>query len=343
MDLTTTYLGMTLKNPIVPSSTPLTENLDNVRHLEDAGASALVMHSLFEEQIVGESKQLDHFLSYGTESYAEALSYFPDLGDYKIGPDKYLDLIRKAKEAIDIPIIGSLNGVSVGGWIAYARKIQEAGADALELNIYYIPTATGLTGVEVEQMYLDVVRDVKNSVTIPVAVKLSPYFSAMANMARRLSEVGAGALVLFNRFYQPDFDLENLEVVPSLVFSTPFAMRVALRWVAILYGQVPVDFAITNGVHSYQDVLKGLMAGANIMMMASELLMNGIGRIGAVLEELTNWMEMHEYESVSQMQGSMSQRHVAEPAAFERANYMKALHSWRPDPTGQLPHTTERA
>ncbi|MCS7221621.1 MAG: dihydroorotate dehydrogenase-like protein [Anaerolineae bacterium] len=335
INLTTRYMGMTLKNPIVPSSSPLSETLDGIRRLEDAGAAAVVMYSLFEEQIILESHQLDHFLSYGIESFAEALRYFPDMHTYHIGPEEYLNLIRRAKEAVDIPIIGSLNGVSSGGWIEYARKIQEAGADALELNIYYIPTDPRRTGAEIEQMYLDVLRDVKASVSIPVAMKLSPRFSSIPNMALRLAEAGADALVLFNRFYQPDFDLENLEVIPRLVLSTSNELRLPLRWVAILYGRIPVDFAITTGVHTYQDVLKGLMAGAKVTMMASELLQNGVGRISVILEEMQQWMEEHEYESVEQMQGSMSQKNVAEPAIFERANYMKVLQSWRPDPTGQ--------
>jgi dihydroorotate dehydrogenase (fumarate) len=336
MDLTTTYMGMDLKNPIVPSASPLSENLDNIRRMEDAGASAVVMYSLFEEQITLESHQLDHYLSYGVEGFAEALSYFPDLETYKVGPDDYLNRIRQAKEAVDIPIIGSLNGVSTGGWIEYARKIEEAGASALELNVYYIPTDLNMTGAEVEQMYLDILRDVKNVVSIPVAIKLSPYFSATANMARRLAEGGANALVLFNRFYQPDFDLENLEVVPRLVLSSPYELTLPLRWVAILYGRVPVDFAITSGVHSVEEVLKGLMAGAKVTMMASDLLKNGIQHISQILVGMVQWMGEYEYESVAQMQGSMSQQNVAEPAAFERANYMKMLGSWRPDPTGQL-------
>ncbi|HEC22156.1 MAG TPA: dihydroorotate dehydrogenase-like protein [Chloroflexi bacterium] len=335
MDLSTSYLGMTLKNPIVPSASPLSESVDKIRRLEDAGAAAVVMYSLFEEQITAESHQIDHYLSYGTESYAEALSYFPEAAEFRAGPEEYLDLISRAKAAVDIPIIGSLNGVSTGGWIEYARRIQEAGADALELNVYYIPTAIELTGAEVEQIYLDVVRDVKSSLSIPVAVKLSPYFSALANMAHRLAEAGADALVLFNRFYQPDFDLEKLEVVPHLVLSSSYELRLPLRWVAILYGRVDVDFAITSGVHTYEDVLKGLMAGASVTMMASELLRNGVGRISEILDRMTAWMEEHEYESVTQMRGSMSQKHVAEPAAFERANYMKVLQSWRPDPTGR--------
>jgi dihydroorotate dehydrogenase (fumarate) len=336
MDLTTTYMGMTLKNPIVPSSSPLSENLDNIRRMEDAGAAAVVMYSLFEEQITLESHQLDHYLNYGVESFAEALSYFPDIGAYKVGPDEYLNRIRRAKEAVGIPIIGSLNGVSTGGWIDYARRIEQAGADALELNVYYIPTDLQTPGAEVEQMYLNVLRDVKKVVSIPVAMKLSPYFSSTANMAYRLAEAGADALVLFNRFYQPDFDLENLEVVPRLVLSNSHELRLPLRWIAILYGRVKADLALTTGVHTVEDVLKGLMAGAQVTMMTSELLQNGIARISHILEGIAQWMQEYEYVSVAQMQGSMSQRSVAEPAAFERANYMKMLSSWRPDPTGQL-------
>ncbi|RMF04150.1 MAG: dihydroorotate dehydrogenase-like protein [Chloroflexi bacterium] len=336
MDLTTRYLGLTLKNPIVPSASPMSETIDGICKMEDAGASAIVLYSLFEEQINAESHELDHYLSYGIESFAEALNYFPEAETYAVGPDKYLNLINRAKQVTDIPIIGSLNGVSSGGWIDYATKIEQAGADALELNIYYIPTDVNLPGTEVEQMYVDVVRDVKNSVSIPVAVKVSPYFSSTAHMAKKLVEAGASGLVLFNRFYQPDFDLEKLEVAPRLALSsvnTPNALRLPLRWIAILYGQLDVDFALTSGIHTYQDVLKGLMAGANVTMMASELLHFGTGRITEILADLQAWMEEHEYESVKQMQGSMSQKHVAEPAAFERANYMKVLHSWRPDPT----------
>jgi dihydroorotate dehydrogenase (fumarate) len=292
------------------------------------------MYSLFEEQIATESQMLDHYLTYGTDTYSESLSYFPHMESYNIGPYEYLDLIAAAKAAVDIPIIGSLNGVSTGGWIEYARYIEEAGADGLELNIYYIPADPLMESTEVEQMYLDVVHDVKHTVKIPVAVKVGPYFSAFANMALRLKQAGADALVLFNRFYQPDIDLETLDVVPNLELSTPFAMRVPLRWVAMLYGRLDVDFAITGGVHSYTDVLKGLMAGANVTMMASELLRNGVGRIDQIVAEMRAWMEENEYESVAQMQGSVSQLNVAEPAAFARANYMKVLQSWRQDPTG---------
>ncbi len=336
MNLTTNYMGLTLKNPIVPSASPLSENVDNICRMEDAGAAAVVIYSLFEEQIMWQSQQLDHYLSYGTNSFAEALNYFPEMDTFKIGPEGYLELIHKAKMVTEIPIIGSLNGVSTGGWIDYAKKIEQAGADALELNIYYIPTDIHMSGTEVEQMYLNVVRDVKQSISIPIAVKVSPYFSATANMMHRLAEAGANGLVLFNRFYQPDFDLENLDVVPHLVLSNSSEMRLPLRWVAILYDKVAADFAITSGVHSHEDVIKGLMAGAKVTMLASELLRHGIPRIGEILAGMTDWMEQYEYQSVAQMQGSMSQKNVAEPAAFERANYMKVLHSWRPDPTGQL-------
>jgi dihydroorotate dehydrogenase (fumarate) len=335
MDMRTDYLGLTLKNPLVPSSSPLSHTLDGIRRLEDDGAAAVVMYSLFEEQITSESYYLDYYLSHGSDSYAESLNYFPEMDHYNVGPDEYLELIRKAKAAVDIPIIGSLNGVSTGGWIEYAGMIEEAGADALELNVYYIPTSSYLSGTEVEYITTDILHDVKNNVGIPVAMKLSPYFSSMANMAQRLYEGGAEGLVLFNRFYQPDFDLESLEVVPSLKLSSSDDLRLPLRWVAILYGRVPLDFAITSGVHTYQDALKGLMAGAKIVMMASELLQRGTRRLADVLVEMKQWMEEHDYESVTQMIGSMSQQHVIEPAAFERANYMKVLQSFRPDRVGR--------
>lgn len=334
MDLTTSYLGLSLKNPIVASASPLSETVDGIRRLEEAGAAAVVLPSLFEEQIDAESHHLDHFLGYAAESYAEALSYFPEASRYRIGPEAYLERIAQARARTDIPIIGSLNGVSTGGWVDYARVIEQAGAHALELNVYYLPTDLQISGGEVEEMYLDVLRDVRQTIQIPVAMKLSPYFSATAHMAARLADAGADGLVLFNRFYQPDVDLETLTVVPHLQLSTSWELRLPLRWVAILYGRVPADLAITSGVHTYEDVLKGLMAGASAVMMASELLKHGIGRIEEILHGLAVWMTEHEYDSVSQMQGSMSQIHVAEPAAFERANYMKVLQSWRPDPAG---------
>ncbi|HBY94808.1 MAG TPA: dihydroorotate dehydrogenase-like protein [Chloroflexi bacterium] len=331
MNFTTSYMGMVLSHPIVPSASPLSRDLSRIRQLEDAGAAAVVMYSLFEDQITLKSHRLDHYLSYGIESFGEALSYFPDIPTYNVDPDEYLNLIRAAKVAVDIPVIGSLNGVSTGGWIEYAREIEQAGADGVELNVYFIPTDPRLTSIEVEQMYLDILRDVRHSVSIPIAMKLSPYFSATANMAHRLAEAGADALVLFNRFYQPDFDLDELEVVPHLVLSDSDDLRLPLHWVAILYDRVPVDFGITGGVHTHEDVLKGLMAGASVTMMASELLQRGADRIGEILEDMARWMEEHEYESVAQMRGSMSQMTVAEPAAFERASYMKVLGSWRAD------------
>jgi dihydroorotate dehydrogenase (fumarate) len=330
MNLTTNYLGMVLKNPIVASSSPLSHTVDSIRRLEDAGAAAVVMYSLFEEQIGFDSYYIDYHLTQGIDSYAESISYFPDMQTYNVGPEAYVNLIRRAREAVDIPIIGSLNGTSVGGWTDYATLIEEAGADALELNIYYLPTNTQITGIEVEALYLDILSAVRQAVTIPVAVKLSPFFSSIANMASRLTDHGADGLVLFNRFYQPDFDLENLEVAPHLVLSNSDDLRLPLRWVAILYGRLSADLAITSGIHTSDDVIKGLMAGAKVTMMASELLKNGVRRIGQVLNELVTWLNEHEYESAMQMIGSMSQKHCAEPAAFERANYMKMLQSYRP-------------
>jgi dihydroorotate dehydrogenase (fumarate) len=330
VNLTTNYLGLLLKNPIVASSSPLSHSVDSIRRLEDAGAAAIVMYSLFEEQIGFDSYYVDYHLTQGTDSYAESISYFPDMQSYNVGPDQYLNLVRRAKEAVNIPVIGSLNGASVGGWTDYATLIEEAGADALELNIYYLPTSTDMTGIEVEALYLDILSAVRQAVTIPVAVKLSPFFSSTANMANRLAANGADGLVLFNRFYQPDFDLEDLEVIPRLVLSNSNELRLPLRWVAILYGRVQADLAITSGIHTSQDVIKGLMAGAKVTMMASELLQNGIRRISQVLNELCAWLNEREYESVMQLIGAMSQQHCAEPAAFERANYMKMLQSYRP-------------
>jgi len=321
---------MSLKNPIVASSSPLSHNVDSIRRLEDAGAAAVVMYSLFEEQIGFDSYYIDHHLSQGIDSFAESISYFPDMQSYNVGPDEYMNLIRRAKEAVDIPIIGSLNGASVGGWTDYATLIEEAGADAVELNVYYLPTNVEISGLEVERLYLDILSAVRQAVTIPVAVKLSPFFSSTANMASRLADQGADGLVLFNRFYQPDFDLEHLEVTPRLVLSNSDELRLPLRWVAILYGRLKLDLAITTGIHNSNDVLKGLMAGAKVTMMASELLQNGVRRIGQVLNELVTWLNEREYESVAQMIGAMSQKHCAEPAAFERANYMKMLASYRP-------------
>lgn len=325
VDLSTTYLGLQLKHPVVASASPISKKLDGIRSLEDAGASAVVMYSLFEEQIVQESLALDHFLNAGTDTYAESLTYFPDLQHYNIGPDEYLNLISKAKKAVNIPIIGSLNGVSTGGWTEYARKIEQAGADALELNVYYIPTNPEMNSQALEQNYIDLVKDVRAQVHIPLTVKLNPFITALPNLAARLVSAGANGLVLFNRFMQPDLDIETLEVTPNLVLSNSNELRLPLRWVAILYGRVQADLALTTGVHTAQDVLKAMMAGANVTLLTSELLLHGVKRIGEIVDNMQSWMEQFEYQSVQQMQGSMSQRAVAEPAAFERANYMKAL------------------
>ncbi|HXZ79535.1 MAG TPA: dihydroorotate dehydrogenase-like protein [Terriglobales bacterium] len=328
IDLSTNYLELKLKNPVVASASPLTKDVANFRRLEDAGAAAIVMHSLFEEQINLESNLLDRFLAQGTDVSAEALAMFPDMTSYNIGPDDYLEQVARGKAAVRIPVIGSLNGVSTGGWIRYARLIQDAGADALELNIYYLPTDPTLDAMTVENMYCDLVDAVKDSVRIPVAVKLGPYFSAMANMARKLDQAGADALVLFNRFYQPDFDLENLEVVPSLQLSRSNELRLRLHWAAILFGKIDADLAITGGVHTAEDVIKCMMAGARVAMTTSALLEHGIDYLRFLIAEVGEWLEKHEYESIQQMKGSMSHKSVRHPAAFERANYMKVLSSY---------------
>lgn len=328
VDISTRYMGLNLKNPLVASSSPLSYKVDTAKMLEDAGISALVMYSLFEEQIIQESIKLQRDLTRGAEQFYEALTYLPHYGQYSIGPDEYLERLQKLKEALDIPIIGSLNGVSSGGWIDYARKIQEAGADALELNLYYLATDPELTSAELEETSFSLVRDVRSQVQIPLAVKLSPFYTALPNFAKRLSEAGANGLVLFNRFYQPDFDLESLEVVPNLVLSNSTELRLPLRWIAILYGRVQADLALTSGVHNHIDMLKAVMAGASVSMVASELLQNGVDRPRAILHDFESWLEENEYDSVLQARGSMSQQAVDEPAAFERANYMKVLSSY---------------
>jgi dihydroorotate dehydrogenase (fumarate) len=329
MDMRTKYLGMTLKNPLVPSSSPLSNSVDSVRRLEDAGAPAVVMFSLFEEQITTDSFYFDFYLNHGTDSYAESLNDFPGMKAYGVGPDEYLNLIRRAKESVDIPIIGSLNGASTGNWIDYACGIEEAGADALELNVYYIPTSTYLTGAEVESIYTDILRDVRSAITIPIAMKLSPYFSSTANMAQRLAEEGADGLVLFNRYYQPDLELDEAEAAPRLVLSDSDELALPLRWIAVLYGCVNVDLAITTGVHTYRDALKGLMAGAHATMMASELLRNGITRIREILDDMKRWMEAHQYSSVEQIIGRKSLKNVVETSTLERVKYMKTLASYK--------------
>jgi len=328
IDLTTSYLGLTLKNPIVASASPLSESLDKIKHLEDSGIAAVVLPSLFEEQLALESEMLHEDLSRGAHSSAETPTYLPDLMMYNLGPDGYLELIRKAKASVAVPIIGSLNGVSQGGWIRYAREMEQAGADAIELNIYSIVTDPERTAERVEQDYIELLRAVKQSVRIPVAVKLSPFFSAPANMAKRLDDAGADALVLFNRFYQPDFDLDALEVVPSLTLSRPQEILLRLHWTAIIFGHVRADLALTGGVHSAYDVLKAMMAGARVAMMTSALLEDGIAHLRIVLSELASWMEEHEYESIRQMCGSMSYRNAPNPSAFQRSNYMRVLSSY---------------
>ena len=330
VDLTTTYLGLKLKNPLVASAAqPISERVETVKRLEAAGIAAVVMYSLFEEQIIHESLELDHYLSVGSEISPEVTSFYPQTGSFTLAPQAYIEAVNKTKKAVKIPVIGSLNGVSTGGWIKYARKIEEAGADALELNLYYLATDPTLTASELEESYVELVGDVCRSIRIPVAVKLSPFLTAIPNIASRLVKAGAKGLVLFNRFYQPDIDLENLEVVPNLVLSNSNEMRLPLRWTAILYGRVQADLALTSGIHTAEDVLKAMMAGANVAMMTSELLQHGFGRVPAILEDMEKWMVDHEYTSVQQMKGSLSQKSVKQPAAFERANYMKILNSYK--------------
>jgi dihydroorotate dehydrogenase (fumarate) len=328
IDLSTTYLGLQLKNPVVASAGPLQKDLDVVRQMEDAGVSAVVMYSLFEEQIDVESEELNRWLEFGSESFAESLHFLPDLESYNHGPEAYLEYLARVKKAVRIPVIASLNGSSMGGWTRYAKMMEEAGADAIELNTYYVAANPELPGAEVEQMYYEVVRQVKAAVRIPLAVKLGHFFSSIPHMLRRLDLAGADGLVLFNRFYQPDIDLEELEVVPRLELSHSYELLLRLNWVAIVYGHVRADLAITGGVHTAQDVLKSMMVGARVAMMTSALLENGIEHIREVLRNLRRWMEEHEYESIRQMQGSMARKSVSDPAAFERANYMRVLSSY---------------
>ena len=329
MDLTTKYLGLTLRSPLVPAASPLSLELDNLKQMEAVGAGAVILESLFEEQLRADRAELAERLEQGTESFAEALSYFPEPAEFKLGPETYLEQIAEAKRALKIPVIASLNGSTLGGWTDYARQIEGAGADALELNIYAIPTDPDTTAAEVEDNYVKIVRSVKEQIAIPVAVKLSPFFTNFANVAKRLDEAGADGLVLFNRFYQPDIDLQNLEVVPNILLSTPMAMRLPLRWIAILYGRVKADLAATSGVQRATDALKMLMAGAAVTTMASALLRHGIKHLATVESEIRQWMEEHEYESVEQMRGSMSQRNCPDPSSFERAQYMKAISSFK--------------
>ena len=329
MDLSTNYLGLKLKNPILPSSSPLMKSVDNIRELEDSGAAAAVLHSLFEEQITDEALQLHYHTTQGSESFAESLSYFPDVSEYSFGGEQYLEHIRKAKNAVQIPVIGSLNGISTGGWLNYAKLIQDAGADALELNLYYLPTDSELDDTTLIGIYSEVVRDIKAELTIPLSVKLSPFFTSLPYVINELTKAGANGFTLFNRFYQPDFDIENLEVKPNIILSNSNDTRLAMRWIAILHSRITTSIAASSGVHSAEDAIKYLMAGADIVMVASTLLQNGIGHLKTILKDLNAWMEEREYNSLDEMIGSLSQKAVPNPAAFERALYLKELQSYR--------------
>ncbi len=327
-DLKTKYLGLDLKNPLVASASGLSKKTGTVKRMEDAGISAIVMYSLFEEQITQDSLAFNYFMEHGTERFAESLDYFPNLERYRVGPDEYLERIRKNKEAVDIPVIGSLNGVSNTGWVEYAEKMEQAGADALELNTYFLATDLEITAEKLEDNVVSLVKSVCTSVNIPVAVKLSPFYSALPNLAARLTAAGAQGLVLFNRFFQPDFDIESMEVDATLHLSSSADLLLPLRWVAILYGKLKADLALTSGVHTGVDMVKAVMAGANVTMVASEFVENGIERAGEMLAEMENWMMAYDHVSVAKMRGSMSQQHVENPAVFERANYMKVLQSY---------------
>jgi dihydroorotate dehydrogenase (fumarate) len=328
IDLSTTYLGLKLKNPLVVSASPLCQDVSNVRRMEDSGAAAVVLHSLFEEQIDLESDELDRFLNESAGHGQESATQLPELTKQVNAPEHYLKHLEACKQAVKIPVIASLNGSTKGGWVDYARKMEQAGADALELNIYRITVDAGISADAVEQQYVDLVQAVKAAVGIPVAIKLGPYFTSMANVAKKLDAAGADSLVLFNRFYQPDYDLEALEVVPNLILSNSHELLLRLHWVAALYGQVKADLAVTGGVHGATDVVKSMMAGAKVAMMTSALLKRGITYLDTIITELLLWMGQHEYDSIKQMQGSMSRNAVPQPAAFERANYMKVLSSY---------------
>jgi dihydroorotate dehydrogenase (fumarate) len=328
MNLKTKYLGLELRNPLVASASPMCKELDLLKRMEDSGAGAIVLHSLFEEQINAEQNALDDFLWQGTDVGAESTTVFADLPEYQIGPEAYLEHVRKAKAALKIPVIASLNGVAVGGWVRYAKMMEDAGADGLELNIYFLPTDADLPGSIIERYYTELVATLSSTVRIPVSVKLAPFFSNTANMVKLLEKSGASGVVLFNRFYQPDFDLENLEVVPSLQLSRSEELKLRLHWTAILCGRTKVDIAITGGVHTAEDVVKSMMAGAKVACMTSAILENGPEHFATVKRNLIDWMEKHEYESIEQMQGAMSHRNVRNPAAFERNNYLKVLSSY---------------
>jgi dihydroorotate dehydrogenase (fumarate) len=337
-DLRTTYLGLRLANPIVPSASTLSSRIDNLKRLQDAGASAVVMQSLFEEQIEHEEVQIHRLLETGAHSNPEAMTYFPELEEYNTGPDEYLRHLEACKRELGIPVIGSLNGSSEGGWIRYARLIQDAGADALELNVYFIAADPDENGWQVERRYLDLVGAVREHVTIPLAVKVGPYFSSMANMAMQLVDAGADGLVLFNRFFQPDIDLETLEVDPALHLSTSQELSLPLRWIGILHGRVRCSLAASTGVHTASDAVKLLLAGADVTMMASALFRNGPEHLTSVLDGVRDWLDEYGYDSVEQLKGSVSQINVADPVSYARANYMQMLvnysspYDWREIP-----------
>jgi dihydroorotate dehydrogenase (fumarate) len=328
IDLSMQYLGMKLSGPIVVASTPLSESIDNVRHMEDAGASAIVLTSLFEEQLALESGTLDDDLSRGTDSFAESLGYLPDLDDYRMTHEVYLEHLRRAREAVAIPIMASLNGATTGGWVRFAKDMEQAGAQAIELNTYALATDSKQTSTELELQLLDLVSSVCRAVKVPVAVKLSQSFTSLPHLASRLQDAGAGGVVLFNRFYQPDFDIEALEVRPTLHFSTPSELLPRLHWAAILYGHLNIDIAITGGVHSAEDVLKSIMAGGSVAMMVSALHIHGIDHIGRVLADLCYWLEKREYTSLAETRGCLSRRSVPDTSPFDRGNYIKTLSSY---------------
>jgi len=321
-------LGLELKNPLVAAASPLSQKADGIKRLEDAGLAAVVMPSLFEEQIVHEDTAMSDLQDFGTESYAEALSFFPEPQDYRSGPQAYLDTIAQAKKNVSVPVIASLNGTEMGGWTRYAKLMQEAGADALELNIYFVATDADMSSADIEQRYVDLTAAVKETLSIPLAVKIGPFFSGFPNLAGRLVEAGADGLVLFNRYLDPDMDLEALQFKPTLLLSTRDELRLPMRWIAILRDQVSASLAATSGVHYTEDVIKVLLAGADVTMMASALLQRGVGYAGQLLEELVSWLEENEYESVEQLKGSMSRVRCPDPSALERANYTKALVSY---------------
>ena len=327
-DLSTTYLGLPLAHPVVASASPLGKTLDGVRSLEDGGAAAIVLASLFEEQIIRDNESFARYAAAGTDSFAESLSYFPPV-DTAVGPDEYLKLVADARAAVDVPIIASLNGTTERGWVDFAAQLESAGAHAIELNIFYLPVGAAATGRSVEDRYVHVVQAVRQAIRIPLAVKLSPYFSALGEMAANLTAAGADGLVLFNRFYQPDFDLDKLEVVPNLELSTPFEIRLPLLWIAVLRGRIAASLAATSGVQTPTEVVKYLLAGADAVMTTSALLRHGPTHLRALVDGLAEWMADQDYAAVTQMRGAMSQQNVADPEAFERANYVRILQSWR--------------